>query len=396
MDGDGFSGGPSTETAVFVDGGGVSRSSSTNTGVFVDGLQARPEDCCIFAVQKKKTMWLILAFVSATFLGLYDTSKKASLKENAVLPVLWLNTVFSTLIFSPFLIDYLTGGGWFEGTAVDTAPYAMDRSGGISPSQSAACTPCDSFAEGDLLTGLTMIIRMLCNNGTLHAHLLVILKAFIVLSSWIMGYFGLKHLPLTLVGPINATRPVLVLVGATLIFGERLNGWQWTGVLLTILSIYIMSRAGKKEDIDFKSNRWIWCVAGATIMGAVSGLYDKHIMNSLSPMFVQSWFNFYQMVTMTIICSLLWFPKRHQGTPFRWSWAIPLISIFICIADFAYFTSLHEADSMISVVSLVRRSSVIVSFTCAALIFKERNLRAKAFDLALILLGMAFIWIGTR
>jgi transporter family protein len=50
---------------------------------------------------------------------------------------------------------------------------------------------------------------------------------------------------------------------------------------------------------------------------------------------------------------------------------------------------------MISVVSLVRRSSVIVSFACAALIFKERNLRAKIVDLGLILLGMAFIWIGT-
>ena len=337
-------------------------------------------------------MWLILAFVSATFLGLYDTSKKASLKENAVLPVLWLNTVFSTLIFSPFLIDYLAGGGWFEGTAVDTAPFAMDRSGGISPSQSAACTTCDYSAEGDLLlTGLTM----LCNNGTLYAHLLVILKSFIVLSSWIMGYFGLKHLPLTLVGPINATRPVLVLVGATLIFGERLNCWQWAGVLLTILSIYIMSRAGKKEDIDFKSNRWIWCVVGATIMGAISGLYDKYIMKSLGPMFVQSWFNFYQMIIMSLICLLLWYPKRHQTTPFRWSRAIPLISIFICIADFAYFTALSNPDSMISVVSLVRRSSVIISFACGAIIFKERNLRAKALDLLLILAGMILIWIGT-
>ena len=340
-------------------------------------------------------MWLILAFVSATFLGLYDTSKKASLRDNAVLPVLFLNTVFSTLIFSPFLIDYLTGGGWFEGTAVDTAPFAMDRSGGISPSQSAACTPCDSFAEGDLLTGLTMIIRMLCNNGTLHAHLLVILKAFIVLSSWIMGYFGLKHLPLTLVGPINATRPVLVLVGAMLIFGERLNMYQWAGVLLTILSIYIMSRAGKKEDIDFKSNKWIWCVAGATIMGAVSGLYDKYIMKELGPMFVQSWFNLYQLIIMAIICMTIWYPKRHQSTSFRWSWAIPLISIFICIADFAYYTSLHDSGSMISVVSLVRRSSVIISFACGAIIFKERNLRAKAIDLILILLGMTFIWLGT-
>ena len=300
-------------------------------------------------------MWLILAFVSATFLGFYDTSKKASLKDNAVLPVLLLNTIFSTLIFSPFLIEYVTGAGWFEGTAFETV--AQDHG--------------------------------------VRAHMLVVLKAFIVLSSWIFGYFGLKHLPLTLVGPINATRPVLVLVGAMLIFGERLNAYQWAGVLLAVLSTYMMSRAGKKENIDFKNNKWVWCVAAATISGAISGLYDKHIMKVLSPMFVQSWFNFYQMIIMTVICGLLWYPKRHHTTPFRWNWAIPLISVFICIADFAYFTSLADSESMISVVSLVRRGSVIISFICGAIIFKERNLRAKALDLALILAGMVLIWLGT-
>ena len=311
-------------------------------------------------------MWLILAFVSATFLGFYDTSKKASLKNNAVLPVLLLNTIFSTIIFSPFLLDYLGGFGWFEGSFLDTEPFTKQHSSGIQP-----------FSKT-------------------QAHLMVILKAFIVLSSWICGYFGLKHLPLTIVGPINATRPVLVLVGALLLFGERLNIYQWIGVLLALLSIFLMSRAGKKENIDFKSNKWIWCVAMATLMGAISGLYDKHIMKALSPMFVQSWFNFYQMIIMSIVCSLIWYPTRHKTTPFHWSWAIPLISIFICIGDFAYFTSLNDPDSMISVVSLVRRSSVIISFICGVLIFKERNIKAKVLDLALILLGMTFIWIGTQ
>ena len=308
-------------------------------------------------------MWLILAFVSATFLGLYDTSKKASLKDNAVLPVLLINTIFSTIIFLPFLLDYLSGAGWFTGTPFDTDPLA----------------------------GVSGINEM----PVARAHGLVILKAFIVLSSWIFGYFGLKHLPLTLVGPINATRPVLVLVGATLIFGEKLNVYQWAGVLTTILSIFMMSRAGKKENIDFRSNKWVWCVAAATILGAVSGLYDKFVMRELSPMFVQSWFNLYQMLIMIVVCAVLWYPKRHNTTPFRWRWAIPLISVFICIADFAYYTSLSDSDSMISVVSLVRRSSVIISFLCAAIIFRERNLRAKALDLVLILIGMALIWIGT-
>ena len=338
-------------------------------------------------------MWLILAFFSAAMLGFYDASKKASLKSNAVLPVLLLNTIFSTLIFSPFLLDYIGGFGWFCSTFLDTAPF----SGGAQLSETQAiphdaCSPAPAGISSNTLT----INGLESTSQILSAHLLVILKAFIVLSSWICGYFGLKHLPLTIVGPINATRPVIVLVGALLLFGERLNLLQWIGVLLALASIFLMSHAGKKEDIDFKRNRWIWCVAAATILGAVSGLYDKFIMKSLSPMFVQSWFNFYQMIIMSVICAFIWYPSRHKTTPFRWSWAIPLISIFICIADFAYFTSLSEAESMISVVSLVRRSSVIVSFICGVVIFKERNIKAKLLDLALILLGMAFIWMGTQ
>ena len=335
-------------------------------------------------------MWLVLAFVSATFLGFYDTSKKASLKGNAVLPVLFLNTVFSTLIFSPFLLDYIGGFGWFTGTFLDTAPFSPGaQTLDSQPLTETACSPFAARTFGNSLTHSALAART-------KAHLLVILKAFIVLSSWICGYFGLKHLPLTIVGPINATRPVLVLVGAVVLFGERLNAYQWIGVLLTLLSIYLMSRAGKKEAIDFKKNKWIWCVGLAAILGAVSGLYDKYIMKELCPMFVQSWFNLYQMIIMATICGLIWYPKRHETTPFQWRWTIPLISLFICLADFAYFTSLNNPDSMISVVSLVRRSSVIISFACAVIFFKERNLRAKIIDLAIILVGMAFIWIGTN
>lgn len=49
-------------------------------------------------------MWLLLAFLSATLLGFYDVFKKKSLKDNAVLPVLFLNTFFSSLIFLPFIL----------------------------------------------------------------------------------------------------------------------------------------------------------------------------------------------------------------------------------------------------------------------------------------------------
>lgn len=295
-------------------------------------------------------MWLLLSFVSAALLGFYDTSKKAALKDNAVLPVLLLNTLFSTLIFLPAF----TGDSGCEGS---------------------------SSAES-------------CS--AVRAHILVIAKAFIVLTSWTAGYFGLKHLPITIVGPINATRPVLVLVGAMLFFGERLNLCQWAGVLLAMLSLFLMSRTGKKENIDFVHNKWILCVVAATVTGAASGLYDKYIMKELDPVFVQSRFNLYQFIIMSIICAVLWYPSRKKTTPFRWSWAIPLISIFITAADFAYFHALSDPDAMISVVSLIRRGSVLISFACGVLIFKEKNIKGKALDLALVLAGMVFIWLGSR
>ena len=301
-------------------------------------------------------MWLLLAFLSATLLGFYDVSKKAALKDNAVLPVLLLNTLFSTLIFSPVILDGLTGAGWFEGTMFDTSDVT----------------------------------------GNLKAHLLVIIKSVIVLTSWIAGYFGIKHIPITIVGPINATRPVLVLVGAMIFFGERLNWCQWVGVILSILSIYLMSRSSKKENIDFPRNKWLLFVAIGTIMGAVSGLYDKFIMQELSPIFVQSWFNFYQLIMMGIVCMAAWYPTRKKTTPFHWSWAIPLIAVFVAAADFAYFNALTRPEAMISVVSLIRRGSVLISFACGVIIFKERNLKAKVLDLILILIGMVFVYFGSR
>ena len=222
------------------------------------------------------------------------------------------------------------------------------------------------------------------------------LKSAIVLTSWIFGYFGIKHLPITIVGPINATRPVMVLVGAMLLFGERLNAWQWTGVVLALVSLFLLSRSSRREGVDFRHNLWILFVALAALTGAVSGLYDKYIMTRLDAVFVQSWYNFYQLVMMSVVVALLWWPKRRATTPFHWSWAIPLISVFLSLADFAYLLALQQEDAMISVVSMIRRGSVVISFLCGAVLFHERNLRSKAVDLAFILVGMFFLWLGSR
>lgn len=297
-------------------------------------------------------MWVALAFMSATLLGCYDFFKKVSLKENAVLPVLFLNTLFSALLFMPFIL--------------------LSHSGVIE--------------EGMLYVPA----------ADMRTHLFLVLKAVIVLSSWICGYFAMKHLPITIVSPIQATRPVMVLLGALLIFGEQLNIYQWIGVSVAIVSFFLLGKSGKREGIDFVHNRWVAFVVAAAILGAASALYDKFLMSFLPPMLVQSWFNIYQSVIMAAIVLLLWYPTRKRTTPFKWRASILLISLFLGVADFCYFSALAEEGALIAVVSMIRRGSVLVSFAFGAMVLHEKNLKSKVFDLLLILIGLFFLYLGSK
>ena len=310
-------------------------------------------------------MWVLYAIVSASLLGLYDVFKKQSLKDNAVIPVLLINTVICTLLFLPSIIG-------------SAASLITPGSGLYIP------------------------------RGGLHEHILVI---FIVLSSWICGYFAIKKLPLTIVGPVNATRPVMTLVGAMLIFGERLNLLQWAGVCTAVLSFWLLSKSGKKEGIDFKSNVWVLLLVAAAVLGAISGLYDKYLMSAsgaaMNRLFVQGWYNLYQAIIMGFIMLLIWVPERRHAiasaapgerpayTPFRWHWAIPLISIALTAADLAYLYALTLPGAMISVVSMIRRSSVLVSFLFGAFLLHEKNIKGKAIDLALVFVSLILLVLGT-
>ena len=291
-------------------------------------------------------MWVILAISSAICLGFYDIFKKLSVTANNVLTVLLLNTLFGTLLMSPVIATGAAHG---------------------------------DFGLGNSLTG----------------HLLIMLKSVIVLASWILGYFSIKHLPLTITGPINATRPILVLVGALLIFGETLNALQWCGILLGFTSLYLVSRIGRKEGHSIVHDRWLWMSIGAMVMGAVSGLYDKWLLRSYEPLQVQAWYSLYQLIIMGITVLLL---KRagHDRTPFRWKWTIPCIAVFLTIADMAYFYALSYDDSMISVVSMIRRGSVIVSFLYGVLVLREKNLRLKLIDLSVLLVGLVLLVLGSK
>lgn len=281
-------------------------------------------------------MWVFLSIASALFLGFHDVAKKQALRRNGVLGVLLAATAISTLFLVPFL-----------------------------------------------------------SHGGVRDHLCILLKALLVTTSWVTGLLAIKDLPITTVSTFKATRPVFVLLFSILIYGERLNALQWGGSLLTICSIFMLSCSSRREGIDFLHSRGAAYMLASVFAGVASALWDRNILQSLQPLFVQGWTNLYVTCMLAACIYVRNHVRKGRAEKFVWDWNILLVALLITVADFLYFYALHAPDALLSVVSLIRRGSVIVTFACGALMFRERQIRSKAAALLVLLAGMGLIVAGS-
>lgn len=297
-------------------------------------------------------MWLILGIVSSFFLGVYDITKKLSLNNNAVIPVLFFASATGALLFLPFIVLSNLG---------------------VIPEQSIVYVP----------------------QVNIQTHGLIFMKSMLVGSSWLFAFFALKNLPITIVTPIRATGPVWTLIGAIIIYNEQYNIWQWIGIAIVLGFFYFFSLSGQREGINFRRNKWVLFIVAATILGSISTLYDKYLIANYDRMAIQAWFAIYMIPVFAPFLMFLWYPKRKITTPFEWRWAILLIGVLLTIADFAYFYALTDDDALITILSVLRRTSVIISFAIGSIIFKEVNLKRKAIALLGIIVGVLIIVLGS-
>ncbi len=323
-------------------------------------------------------MWIVLSFISALCLGCYDISKKIALRENRVIDVLTLSVCISTVLLS--------------------VPWVLSR---VCP---------------ETMTATPFYVPQL----DLAAHGLVVVKSMIVLSSWVFAYISLKHLPLSVVSPMQATRPMWTLVGALLLFGERLNGWQWLGVSLAIGTVFVFSFRNKQTIRNTRhtpAGRYYVALALAILIGACSGLYDKYLMRSYDHNAVQVYYTFYQALMMLVVWGIErgirakreqanW-AKREQANwakkeQAKWGlelkgawWVIGLISVFLIISDNVYMLALRDPDSLIAVVSTIRRGGAVIGFAYGLLFLKEEDPWKKVACMVGILAGLVCLAIGS-
>ena len=314
-------------------------------------------------------MWVLLAILSALCLGFYDVSKKRALQRGDVLTVLAGSVCISALMLC--------------------LPLLLSR---LSP---------------EMMENTIFFIPKIGARG----HLLIFAKSCIVLSSWVFAYISVKYLPLSVVSPMQATRPMWTLVGAMLIFGERLNSWQWAGVVCALGSIFLFSLTAKahpttSDKTPTKGNnttrKYYLCLLLAILIGAGSGLYDKYMMRHYDHNAVQVYYTVYQALMMLVIWLCNRWKTRHEtkSTPLpllhrRLLLPVACISLFLVLSDYVYMLALSDPTSMIAVVSTIRRGGTIIPFLYGILILKEPNAGKKIACLTGVAIGLLCLALGS-
>jgi drug/metabolite transporter (DMT)-like permease len=289
--------------------------------------------------------WIPLLIGSAVALGFHDVCKKHAVHHNSVMRAMFWSCVAGT-------IAMLAAQG-FTGHVVASATMGWD-----------------GFWR-------------------------VVLKSAIVTGSWIAGDYALRSLPISIAAPIRGSQPVVTLAGALLLFRERPSPLQWAGIAVTLIAYFLFSILGRREGIHFHRNKGIGLIFLATILGAVSSLYDKYILQKtgLTPEAVQFWFEIDLTVLLGVIC-LIQSRAGLSRTPFRFRWTVPAVGVLLVASDWCYFTVLAHPDALLAIVSPVRRSNVVIAFLVGGLIYKDKNRRRKAVALSFVVLGVILLCLA--
>lgn len=284
--------------------------------------------------------WFLPTLLSAFLLGFYDVCKKHAVNSNAVLPVLLFSNIFGFAAL--IIVDLLQG-------------------------KLVAAVGCDW-----------------------HVFRLILLKSAIVSSSWVLAFYAMRELPISISSPINSTRPFWTLLGGIIFFQEIPGLMPGIGIAVVLVGLYLFSLVGKKEGLGW-SNRGILLMISGTILGAVSAVYDKYLLNTcgIALETIQLYFSFNSiLIFLAVLLIRSFWGQRHS---FQWRWSIPAIGVLIVLADYIYFYAVSLPGTPISMVSLVRRSCCIVSFAAGSLIFHERHLRMKTIGLLILIVGLLII-----
>lgn len=276
-------------------------------------------------------MWVILTAFYGLAKGARDGLKKKALEKGGVMEVLFLYTALAFLLTIPFSRDIF----------------------GIPPIY----------------------------------YLWIFIKSFVIFLAWILAFTSIKKMPVSLYGVMDTARMLFSTVIALIFLGETMTLSKGIGLALVLCGLVIVNLGHGKadENVEFK---YIIFSLLTCLFNAISGVMDKALMSTgdINASQLQFWYMFYMTVLYGIYILATRVPLRLSTL--KTNYWIVILSVLFVVSDRALFMANAYPESEVTVMTLVKQLSVVVTVLTGKFVFHEKNILQRAICACVVIAGV--------
>lgn len=274
-------------------------------------------------------IWIFFVVIYSVLKGSRDVLKKAALKKSSSTEILFFYTLIGTILALPFSLD-----------AFSLYPIYI------------------FFA---------------------------FLKAGIVCTAWLFSFAALKNMSVSLYGIMDLSRMVFSTLLGIFVLGETFTWQKGVGVTLVIFGLMLVNLKKNTENKNMTFLVLVFALLNC-FFNAVSGTMDKILMKYMTSSQLQFWFMFF----MTLIYGVIILIKKEKISlkNVKTNYFIPVMSLSLIIGDRFLFEANKNPLSQVTLMTVIKQSSVFVTVLCGYFIFKEKHILYKLFCCLIVLLGI--------
>lgn len=247
------------------------------------------------------------------------------------------------------------------------------------------------------LLSFILVIPQAPNAGGLEPkfYFLIAIKSFCMFLAWLCGFYSLKKIPVSLYGILSLSRVLFATLLGVVVLHETMTTYKLIGLILVCAGLLLLKFNPKKDNqlTPEKDNQpeiaaiFIILAFISCIFNSISGFMDKILMRNITSSQLQFWY----MLFIIIYYGIFVIIKKIKISPSVlknvWVWAL---AVMFVIGDKALFVANANPNSQITIMTLIKQSSCIVTILGGKFIFKEKGIAYKLFCASIVILGIVF------
>lgn len=213
----------------------------------------------------------------------------------------------------------------------------------------------------------------------------ILIKSLLVFTAWLCSFNSIKHMPVGMYGVMDMARVLFATVMGITIMGESATVKQMAGLLLVLLGLVLVN-VQKKSSKDYVEKKYVLLTLVSCLLTATSGVMDKWLTKTVTSSQLQFWYMFF-MCVMYGVCILFSKTKLNIRSLSKNYW-IPILSILFVIGDRALFIANENPESKITIMTLIKQSSVLAAILAGRLMFGEKGTLKRTICAIIIVFGI--------